>query len=180
MAIVDPVAAPHAHALLECLRGEIAKALKPPGEVCMRAGDQVNFLISLNEDECCTGLAWVRIAGYPAPSTVTFPDADVEPSKCLPSRWAVVLEMGYVTCAPVGTDTTLPTCDEWTDLHEALASADAAFRRAILCCYAADPGNLFVIGPGTPLPIQGGCAGITRQITVAADANDCCDVEDSP
>jgi len=179
MVIVDPVAAPHASALLECLRGEIAQALKPPGMVCMRAGDQVNFLRSLTEDECCTGLAWVRIAEYPAPASTVFPGPDAEAANCFPQRWSVVLEMGYVTCAPVGTAETLPTCEEWTELHEALASADAAFRRTILCCYAADDEALWVIGPGVPLPIEGGCAGITRTLTVAADANDCC-IETSP
>lgn len=174
MVIVDPVAAPHASALLECLRAEIAEALKPPGMVCMRAGAQVNFLLSMTEDECCTGLAWVRIAGYPAPSTTGFPDADPEPSRCPPTGWAVILELGYATCAPVGTAETLPSCEAWTDLHEALASADSAFRRAILCCYDNDD-TMYVIGPGVPLDIAGACAGITRTITVRADANDCCE-----
>ena len=182
MTILDPVAEPYALALLECLRTEIAETINPPQQVCMRPGDQVSFLIALNKDECCNGLAWVRV-GAVYPSGEEFPQPDETPSNCGPLGWAVTLELGSARCAPTGSAQEVPTCAEWTQLSAELMSDDAAFRRAIMCCFADanidndGVGVQFMIGASENLPIEGGCTGITRSLVVRAPNSDCCSVE---
>src|SRR5690554_8007944 len=93
--IADPLVMPLARELLECLRVEIAKVADPPAHVGLRPGTVVDHLISLNDDECCEGLAWVRPAGF-YPSSSTFPAQDEVPLKTGIRAWAVTLEMGVV------------------------------------------------------------------------------------
>ena len=183
MVILDPVAEPYALSLLECLRTEIAQTIDPPAQVCMRAGDQVSFLIGRDEDECCRGLAWVRIVTV-YPSGEQFPQPDELASNCGPLAWGVTLEMGSARCAPTGDANHIPSCDEWSDLAAKLAADDAAMRRALKCCFKNNDPNgfddvTFLIGPSTPLPVEGGCTGITRTVIVQAPDLDCCD-EGSP
>lgn len=182
MAIADPIALPHAEALLECFRTTIADTINPPGEVCLRGGDIVNILVSVSKDECKCGLAWVRVANvYPSTSD-QFPAPDQGAITSWPGRWAVALEMGVARCAPVGTAQVLPTCEAWTNsAQETLADA-AAMRRAVACCYRTNPDTedtLIALGLWEPLPIEGGCTGGTMTIVVGADDRDCCS-EGSP
>lgn len=172
MAISDPVALPLAQQLLACFTTQVSQTTDPPARVGLRPGDQVAFLMSLTTDECCEGLAWVRIDNVYASSE--FPAPDETPREAGPYGWAVVLEVGVARCAPVGTATEIPSVAEWTALAEAQASDDAAIRRAIACCWA-DTDTDYVIGDRTALPVEGGCAGVTRLVAVAAANLDCCE-----
>jgi hypothetical protein len=175
MAVADPIAQPVALALLECYREQIADTINPPAQVCMRAGAVVNFLLSMTEDECCGGLAWVRVAQVYPTSGEDFPAADETPIQDWPNQWGVVLELGSARCVPVGTATHIPTCDQWTLVSSELAADAAAMRRAILCCLRKEiPYSLMSIGAWEPADIEGGCAAGTMTVTLSVDGLDCC------
>lgn len=177
--MIDLVALPIANDLLECLRGEMKKVPRPPASVCLRPGTQVDPLISTKDDECCSGLAWVRIAQI-FPSSGNFPQPDSDTlTNCQVLRWGVVLEMGAVRCAPTPNQRQIPTCEEWTAVVEDVANDAAAMRRAVVCCYGVDPDVEFLVGSWQPLQTEGRCAGGVMQVTVAADPYDCCPQEES-
>lgn len=143
-----------------------------PQKIMMRSGE-VTALISVTEDECRCGLAWVRIVRfYP---TDTFPAESETWSPCGPAGWAVVLEMGVLRCAPVGDAATLPTDEEWRNaIHLQMMDA-AAMRKAVDCCFGLQiESETLVLGSWEERPPEGACMGGTQQITVLVDAcNDC-------
>lgn len=172
--VVDETVAPLALALLECLRREMAKVPVPPAKVQIRPGDRVAALISTAEDECCAGLAWVRV-GEVYPSQVGFPAYDAGPHKCGPGRLAVLLEVGAMRCAPVGDAAVLPTAEQWAAAALTVLDDRAAMRRAI-CCFMglqANKGRLFSVGTSAPLPVEGACTGATDTVTVSVQPCDC-------
>ncbi|MGH9248991.1 MAG: hypothetical protein ACRD0W_05685 [Acidimicrobiales bacterium] len=171
----DTVVTPLAEALLECLRVEVAKLAVPPAQVCLRTGDVVNLLISLNEDECCSGLAWVRVAGF-YPST-NFPEPMEIPfiNNQFPS-WAVELEMGVARCAPTSDATHNPTCAQWTGAARAVNDDGQAMRDA-LCCFidSGTPPRKGRVLPQLwqPLTTEGGCTGGIMSVLVRANPCAC-------
>jgi len=174
-AAVDLVVTPIAVGLVDALAATFAAHDDALGQtrrpVCLRRGTRIELLASLAEDECCTGLVWVRWAGdWPSRN---FPTPDQDVRRCDVQRWAVQFEVGAASCAPVGDASTLPTCEEWT--ASALAEYDdAATIRRALCLYATDhPGTLVQVGAGEPLELDERCGGTTRMVTVAAAACDC-------
>lgn len=179
MSYPDPVAWPMAQALLGCLTEEIAKVRDPPASVGMRTGQRVDALLSVNEDECCSGLAWVRINDVYPTGTELFPLQDQVAVNCAPYSWAVELEMGAVRCAPTPDVTEIPTNLQWEDLAEKIAQDAAAMRRAVVCCFPPLDVN-FLLGRWQPLPTGGRCAGGTQMVTLAAEWVDCCAEPDSP
>lgn len=169
--VVDPVAQPILDALLGCLEEQMARVPSPPGSVCMRPGDQVALLISRTTDECCTGLAWVRLDSI-YPST-NFPTQEEGYTKC-PPGWAVVVELGVARCAPVGDEDHLPSCDKWTETVNHVTADAAALRRTILQ-FQALPDFRFtqtVSGTWGALAVEGGCVGGAQTVTVQAPACD--------
>lgn len=181
MSYPDPVAWPMATALLACFEEEVAKVLDPPASVGLRPGQQVDALLSVNEDECCEGLGWVRIDDVFPSSDERFPLQDQTAGAwCNPRTWAVRLEMGVVRCAPTPDAYSIPTNAEWRDLVERHMQDAAAMRRSVICCF----GELdisFLLGNWTPLPVSGRCSGGTTMVTVAAEYIDCCgDSPESP
>ena len=122
------VALPLAQSLLACLEDSLT--VNPPAQVCLRAGEFVNPQISTTEDECCSGLAWVRIVGTDplilrGQEDLTF--------GCFNHMRATVLEMGVVRCMPTPDADTLVSCDQWTALT-AQMEADHTAMEAALCC----------------------------------------------
>lgn len=162
-----------AELLLGCLAQEMATVPRPPRSVCLRPGDQVVFYVSSQGDECCDGLAWVRVAGM-APS-MNFPVPDQTYTRCPPGQWAVVLEMGAARCAPRPPANVIPTCAEWTDVTHAVLDDAAAMRRALCCFTELEPDRMYVPGLWTPLPVEGGCTGGLLTVTIAVDDCDCTD-----
>lgn len=176
--VSDPTIGPLAASLVRCLLDESVRTPNPPATprvVCLRPGDRVDLLLSQTEDECCTGLMWVRWNRI-YPSGAGFPSADNMVDKCGIARWAVEFELGAVRCAPVGTPETLPTCDEWEATTLGVYDDGAAIRRALCCFIASNPYVLVSIGDGLPMTTEGGCVGVTYMITIAADNCDCPEV----
>lgn len=175
--IPDPLIAPIAADLVTCLTAEAAKVPNPPASprvVCLRPGDRVELLISQTEDECCSGLMWVRyVRDYPS-GQQAFPTPDDRAIPCGVTRWAVQFELGAVRCAPTPDPELLPSCDEWTDTTLGVYDDGAAIRRAI-CCYAASheyDATVFQ-EEGGPLTTEGGCVGIAYLVTISGPACDC-------
>lgn len=165
--VVDPVAQPILDAFLVALEIEMSKVPSPPAKVCLRPGDRVDLLISQQEDECCSGLAWVRLAGiYPSNN---FPVQDEGFVKC-PTGWGVQIEIGAARCGPVGNENHLPTCDDWSAATNNTTADTAALRRTILRWKAMEENRFRMYVPGGWLPIttEGGCVGGAMLVTVAA------------
>lgn len=175
MSYPDLVAFPMAQALVACLEEQMSLVLDPPASVCLRPGQQVDPLLSINDDECCSGLAWVRIADIFPSSDDTFPTQDETAAfPCNPRQWAVQLEMGAVRCAPTPDAYSMPSCEEWTAVVEKQMQDAAAMRRAVVCCFGEILDATYLLGNWTPLPVSGRCSGGTQMVTVAAEHIDCC------
>jgi len=169
--LYDLVVAPVVADLLACLTVEMGKTPQPPASVCVRIGNRVDLLLSEIYDECCVGLAWVRLVRqYPSRS---FPDPDETASPCSVSRWALVLELGVARCAPTGDAGTIPTCEDWTAAAVTHYADLAALRRTV-CCYekAHHPDRKVVISDAVPQTVEGGCTSVTMQVTISALACD--------
>ncbi len=174
MATEDAVVKPIAYELLECYAQEIAKVEDPPKYVGLRPGNIVDHLLSTFDDECCSGLAWVRLSGF-FPSSTTFPTPDTVPQPKGTSAWAITLELGAVRCAPTPDENSIPTVAEWNATSEATMDDAAAMRRAICCFIDARPGRARRVLPGQwqPVSVQGGCVGGILPVTILGPACDC-------
>lgn len=174
MAVSDPLVMPLARELLECYEQELAKLEVPPVYIQLRAGNVVSHLLSTFQDECCEGLAWVRPASF-FPSSGPFPLPDSAPQPKGVSAWNVVLELGYVRCAPTGDEERIPTGDEWDETVQGVMDAAAAMRRAVCCFTDSRPGRSKNVLPGTwqPIEVQGGCVGGLMPVTLRGPACDC-------
>jgi hypothetical protein len=174
----DPLVMPLARELLACYEDELAKlGDNAPASVGIRPGTIVDFLMSTSDDECCSGLAWVRPATF-YPSSGPFPTQDTVAQKQGTRAWAVTLELGIVRCSPTPDENSIPTNDEWADVTQAVMDASAAMRRAICCWIDLDPVNRkqkIIPGQWQPVAVQGGCVGGTLQVTILGPACDCAD-----
>lgn len=178
MAIVDLVATPLAMRLLVCLDGQVVQLEKPPAHTMLRSGTQVNYLMSLTRNECCEGLAWVRVAQVVPSSGNNWPAQDITPNRCGTQRYAVELEMGIVRCAPVATAQAIPSDDRWNISAIDTLADFAAMDRAV-CCFLDGFNGLMLQGPWNPIAVQGMCVGGTMTINASANPCNCVD-EESP
>lgn len=177
MPVADPLVMPMARELLACYEQEISKVENPPLYVQLRPGNIVDHLISTVEDECCSGLAWVRPSGF-FPSSTVFPTPDTVPQPKGTSAWAITLELGAVRCAPTPDEHSIPTAEEWDATTQATMDDAAAMRRAICCFIEAKPGRARRVLPGQwqPVSVQGGCVGGILPVTILGPACDCSEV----
>ncbi len=177
MVVADPLVMPLLRQMMTCYEQELAKLADPPNSIGIRPGTVVDFLLSMADDECCSGLAWGRPAGF-YPSSTQFPTQDTVAQKQGTRAWAVTLELGYVRCAPTPDANAIPSNAEWDEVTQAVMDAAAAMRRAI-CCWidAGPPGRAQRILPGLwePVAVQGGCVGGFLPVTILGPACDCPD-----
>lgn len=177
--MADLVAEPIADALLTCLCTALydvhtAESGNRPGSCCLRAGDLIGEDIGYNYDECCSGLAYVNVGEfYPTGSSgaqFPNPETDVAFSGCGPVAWGLSLTMGVMRCAPMGSTSLPPTCDEWTAASR-LQLLDAQAMRKALCCLvdSLDPGAV-AGGRWVARGTEGGCLGGTMTVQVMVDA----------
>lgn len=175
MAIADPLVMPLALELLECYEQELDKLENPPVYRGLRPGTTVDFLLSMAEDECCSGLGWVRPATF-FPSSAAFPAQDDTAQKQGTRGWAVTLEMGIAVCAPTPEETSIPTAADWLETTQRVYDAAAAMRRAICCFVDANPidRKQFVLpGLWQSVAVEGGCVGGILPVTLRGPACDC-------
>lgn len=174
MPISDPLVIPLAEQLLECFAQELDKVESPPASVQLRPGIAPVAWISQHENECCSGLGWVRVDSF-YPSSDTFPVQDDTPLPKGTSAWAITFEIGVFRCAPTPDQNDAPTAAQWSGVVEQTMDDAAAMRRAI-CCLTEQRGRQQVLpGQWLPLDVQGGCAGGYMTVTVKGPACDCAD-----
>lgn len=167
-----------ATAFVVCLATAYEGDAGAPAEVCHRPGREVPLNFGRTQDECCTGLGWVRIASIePVLDPLQSETPDFNP--CNTGGTRVVLELGTARCNPTGTPNAGPTCAQWTELAERIDLDAAAMRRAVCCANDVLPGlsneSVYRVlrGVWEPLDSSGGCAGGTMQVTVWLDCVDC-------
>jgi hypothetical protein len=167
-----------ADALRACLESAYSEDPDAPAEICHRPGGEVPFNAGLSQDECCSGLAWVRVSSV---DPVVDPAASENPdfNPCASGDFRVVLELGAVRCNPSGTPERGPRCDEWTALALRMDQDRAAMRSAV-CCFrdSDDVGDYLPVyrvraGSWSPIDSSGGCAGGTMQVTAWTQCREC-------
>lgn len=159
----------YAQLVLGCLNDAITAGPFPiPQEkICLRFGEIVNPTTGTGEDECCTGLAWVRVAG-----DVSLVDPD-DPNRCFGPSRRLVLELGTARCIPFGTVQAGPTCAQWTTAALTMDSDHAAMEQAVCCFRDLVSSMPFVervrAGDYEPLGPDGNCIRGTLLMTIDYD-----------
>lgn len=170
MAVTDAIGAPVARQLLSCLRAQLSTLDSPPDRIELRVGSEAGPLIGPNVDECCAGLAWVRIVNE-YPSWDSFPQQDNTWTPCGPLAYAVVLEMGVAGCMPwYDSSETIDGLDpsstaDWEAGFDMVTAHKTLMRKAAACCFG--PLQRRAVGQWTPLSVEGGCTGGTLTVTVS-------------
>jgi hypothetical protein len=127
----------YAQILLQCLGEALDAGPNPiaPEHVCLRFGEEVRPSLGTQTDECCTGLAWTRVAGV---SGLLEADDPTNNGVCANTARRLELELGTARCIPFGTTQAPPTCAQWTEAalkmdadHHAMEQALCCFREAI-------------------------------------------------
>lgn len=149
--------------LADCLCAQIVVDGLPEPCFCgVVPGDQIALEYAGDCDPLC-GMAWVRLGGLYAASTVGV--ASTLPGNC-GTQSGVDIELGVVRCVSVGSDDGSPPTPEELFASTELQMADAiAMQRAIVCCPALDTSSV-IVGIYTPVGPEGGVVGGT--ITVSA------------
>lgn len=181
MPVSDPLVMPLARELLACLEQEIDKVETPPLYRGLRTGPVVSISLSQNEDEGCSGLAWVRPVTF-FPSSGAFPAQDEAPLPKGVSAWAVQLEMGVVRCVPTPDHNSIITTQQWDNLTQAVMDDAAAMRRALCCFGELGRSRVRNMLPGlwTPLDVEGGATGGTLGVTLRGPVCDCSEAGPEP
>lgn len=180
MGVIDKVIKPVATRMLTCLDEQRLKmdATVRPKLIGLRPGNAMAMLLSMTDDECCKGIAWVRVDAV-FPSSTNFPNPDLQPmQRCGIKQWAVRLEIGIARCAPTTGARTMPSGDTWNEASDLIYDDFAVLNKAI-CCFTDKYKWAWVAGQWSPLPVEGRCMGGSMMLTVAApDCN--CGADESP
>jgi hypothetical protein len=154
--------------LLACLTVAVQAAANPPSNIQFLPGQQAGEDISIYNDLCCEGTAYIRMATV-YPSWQAFPAPDTEAIPCQEQAMAINYEMGIMRCAPGGSAAFVPTAANWQAAYQqSMIDMKSLFKAA--CCYAGQYElDAILMGPWNPVGPQGGCLlgaiNITHQIT---------------
>lgn len=162
------VALPLAQTLLQCLEDSLT--VNPPAQVCLRAGEFVNPSLSSTEDECCSGLGWVRIVDT---QPLVLRGQEDLTFGCINHMRVTTLEMGVVRCHATPDADTLVTCDQWTAEAVQLEADHTAMEAALCCLQGVVTGGtvpaitdiVLKAGEYTPRGPDGRCIGGTMTVT---------------
>lgn len=153
--------------LLACLTVAVQAAENPPKNVQFLPGNQAGEDISIYNDLCCEGTAYVRVSSmYPSFQDFPAPDSAAEP--CQQQAMAVTYEVGIMRCAPVGTAAFVPTGAQWLAAHRQSMIDAQSIYKAICCFQGYYPMDAMLVGQWTPLGPLGACllgtVAVTQQI----------------
>lgn len=162
-----------AQELLACFETALAAAPNPPpaGKVMMRAGAEVTPLLGTGTDECCTGLAWVRIAGMSGVREL----GTLDNVACFQAERTLTLELGVARCAPTAPISSVPTEDQWMAAAMQLDADQGSMEQAVCCAFGDLEGSAaeeVAVGEWTPFGVDGNCIGGTMQVFVRLST--CC------
>lgn len=154
-----------AQILRACLESALAVRPSPPAQTCMRTGTFALLDAGTSTNDCCEGLAWVRIQSIDPVQDPLAP----ETNPCS-GGFSVTYEIGVARCQPFGDAQMGITCEQWDALALQIDD-DAEAMRAATCCYAgqiADSEIDHEVRPGSWLPLEteGGCTGGSMTVTV--------------
>jgi len=174
----DQIGTPAAEKLMACFIEKLSTLPNPPRYTQIRIGAEGGPLIGPNVDECCDGLAWIRVANI-YPSWDSFPAEDNTWTPGAPFAYAVVLEMGVSFCMSwsdsTGTfdDIDPPSGSDWQAAFTTQMQHQTLMREAAACCWPWTTRR--AVGGWTPLSVEGGCTGGTLTVTVSvmAPCSDC-------
>lgn len=169
MTATDRIASPVARSLLACFTTQLATLPSPPAKIELRVGTEAGPLLGPNVDECCDGLAWVRVSSV-YPSWDSFPSEDNTWLPTGPLAYAVVLEMGIAFCMPWGNDDGYDSIDppsgtEWSTAFDTQMLHQAVMRHSAACCFPSTQRR--AVGAWNTLSVEGGCVGSTLTLTVS-------------
>jgi len=169
-------ARPIADLLLDCLCTLSTALENPPQHCCFRIGTEIAHDLDQFSDLCCEGLAYVSMGDIYATRLAVQEDTDRQVN-CGVVGWGVQLRAGIVRCAPTGTTTEMPSCEDWT--AAALTNfADAQLLRGLACCFLEGIQDLpnmrgmsVLVGRQVQTNPAGGC--IERYVTFDAQFPNC-------
>lgn len=168
-----------ANQLLSCLNTAVNSKANPPANICLRIGDDIAADADLYSNLCCEGLAYVSMGEvYPADDLFSRQQTATRATAraCPFPAWAVVMRLGILRCAPAGTTTTMPSCNDWNSAAAQMFLDSASIREAA-CCFRSywfgtgDPGMDVLIDRQFTNSPQGGC--VERFGTVIAQFTNC-------
>lgn len=176
--VQDTLVAPTLRQILACMAATVASVPNPPAHYRVVPGIEVYPALGTDGnggvvvlDECCEGVAWVRMVDGPYP-TAEFPNEEAwYPDH--PTSLAITVEMGVLRCGGGPGIELAPTDAQWGADAQAVEDDKAALRRAFCCIEAliqSGPTLMqdVVYGPGRWQPAQGdgNCMGGSLQVTV--------------
>lgn len=155
--------------LRDCLAEQLAASGYPlPARIEVRHGAEVTPVAGTRADECCDGLAWVRVSSM----GLAADDAPLilaDGTRCGFDQWQVTVELGVLRCWTFGDAAEGPTSDQYLqDTRRQLADMQA-MRRAIVCC-----GEDWRPVEYTPEGPEGTCLGGNWTATLLLDDCDEC------
>lgn len=156
-----------AQELLACLQTELTASPYPiaPEHVMLRAGAQVTPLLGTNDDECCRGLGWVRIASISGVRDI----GSLDNVSCFSQERTLTLELGVVRCAPSSDTSSVPTEDQWTLAALQLDEDQGDMEAAICCAFGDIEGSVaeeVAVGEYQPTGVDGNCIGGTMTVNI--------------
>ena len=179
----DPMVLPVLVKALACLQAQAPIWPNAPALFQVRPGNAFVASADSAHDECCAGIAWVRM-GTMWP-TENFPIQKVDVGNSEETDWAVQIEFGIQRCIPTQGDDgvygSVVTSVQWAAAVEQ-ETDDAHMLRKAACCLrdtieditGRPLGNQgFLMGVQTPLENSGPCGGIMLMATVRVPACDC-------
>jgi len=154
-----------ADALRVCLETALSNRPNPPAATCFRTGQYALLDAGSSMNDCCDGLAWVRIVSIDP--VTEFGTTQTNPCA---GGYQVTYELGVARCQPFGDERSGIDCDTWAALALQIDD-DAEAMRSAVCCFTgvlgADAFDMAVaLGSWAPMDTEGGCTGGTTQVTV--------------
>lgn len=162
-----------AQELLSCLQTQLTASPYPIAaqHVMLRAGAEVTPLLGTNDDECCRGLGWVRIASISGVRQL----GELDNVSCFSQERRLTLELGVARCAPSADTSGVPTEDQWTVAALTLDEDQGDMEAAICCAFSDLEGSAaeeVAVGDYEPFGVDGNCIGGRMTVTILLSV--CC------
>lgn len=170
MTLTDTLIKPYADRLLVCLATQMGRHESPPAKVEFRVGSAASAVIGPDEDECCAGLAWVRLAGA-QPGGEQPPGPQTELRNCGPYNWILTFELGVARCMAWGSGVDglePPTSAQWAQALNFQEQDFVAVTSAVQCCLSSGTDH-YAIGAWQPTDVEGGCTASALSVTILAN-----------
>lgn len=171
--VPDPVVWPALQDILAALQVELGKTLVPPKHYRHVPGLAAVMALTAEADECCEGVAWVRVVNilhsteFPVQQPNWEPDGEVS--------WTVITEIGVARCGAGPGPDMAPTDAQFGGDTQKLMDDAAALRRVgpnlkVTSTHVLD--HFYGPGPWDPLAAEGGCMGGAMHLSVQVHACD--------